>query len=554
MKIFTMRRFTVASAAVAAVAVLAACGSSGGGSSTNTGTGTGTGGGKAPAAAITSPVNDNHPSGTPKQGGTVTVSYQNTSGFDPAQLGDSGGPGFFDALYGTLVSQSFDAKLHYSLADSMDPSADGKTWTIHLHQGAKFSDGTVFDSAAVVWNWKRYQDPATGALFLNLIKGMTFTATDAQTVTVTLPDPNFSFPALVAQYLTYVPEPKYIQDHPNDWRNAAPIGAGPFKITKNTPRVEIDMVPNTNWFGDKPYLDQLIYKAVPSADQSFQSVLAGNIDAYWAVDAQRDWVKQAQGKGTAIYQWVVDGGTTLHWNVRQGRPFADKRVRQALVEAIDPLGLAQAGDSQSTKADLVTSLFLPGSPYNDPSLQNLPYNPGDAQKLFSEVAKETGKPVTFTWLLGINNATWQPKVEYIKSVLDSMQDVKMSIKTLDAPTFVQTQLINHDYDISLRPNSWFIIDPTVSLADRFQTGARNNVEGFDDPAMDAALKAIQAAQTDDARVQAVKDFQKVYYDVIPTWVYSVGVETIFVNPKLTGFDQTVSGYGTPDWTKVGYVS
>lgn len=47
------------------------------------------------------------------------------------------------------------------LADSVNVSDDGLTYTFKLRPGVKFHNGQPLTSADVLWSWKRYMDPAT---------------------------------------------------------------------------------------------------------------------------------------------------------------------------------------------------------------------------------------------------------------------------------------------------------------------------------------------------------------------------------------------------------
>ncbi len=78
------------------------------------------------------------------------------TGLDPATDGNgSANQSYMDAIYGNLFQLGADGKLIPDLALSATPSDGGKTYTIALRPGVKFSDGTPFNAAAVAWNFQQ---------------------------------------------------------------------------------------------------------------------------------------------------------------------------------------------------------------------------------------------------------------------------------------------------------------------------------------------------------------------------------------------------------------
>src|SRR5258706_9359371 len=78
------------------------------------------------------------------------------------------------------------------LAESVQVSKDGKTYTFKLRPGVKFHNGAALTSADVVWAWKRYLDPKTKWLWLpefvgsQGLKSEAVEAADAMTLGVRL--------------------------------------------------------------------------------------------------------------------------------------------------------------------------------------------------------------------------------------------------------------------------------------------------------------------------------------------------------------------------------
>jgi peptide/nickel transport system substrate-binding protein len=137
----TMRRFLFGGAALLLALTAAACG--GGSSSSSSSTN---------AAA----------SGAPKAGGSLTVFEWNgysgdwPAGLDPAtNINGAATQSQMNAIYGSLFELGPKGAIIPDLATGYSFSDGGKTITLDIRQGVKFTDGTPFNAAAVVWNIDR---------------------------------------------------------------------------------------------------------------------------------------------------------------------------------------------------------------------------------------------------------------------------------------------------------------------------------------------------------------------------------------------------------------
>ena len=120
-------------ATLAAIALTAAACGSGGGSS---GTGGSTGA-----------------SGTPKQGGSLTVlegsgfAGQWPAGLDPAtNTNGAANQPYMDSIYGQMFELGSGGKIIPDMATGCTITNGGKTYTLTLRQGVKFTDGTPFNA------------------------------------------------------------------------------------------------------------------------------------------------------------------------------------------------------------------------------------------------------------------------------------------------------------------------------------------------------------------------------------------------------------------------
>src|SRR6266508_4345067 len=62
----------------------------------------------------------------------------------------------FNLIYDSLYELNLDGSYSLSLAKSVDVSEDGKVWTFHMRDGAKFSDGQPLTAEDVAYSFNLY--------------------------------------------------------------------------------------------------------------------------------------------------------------------------------------------------------------------------------------------------------------------------------------------------------------------------------------------------------------------------------------------------------------
>jgi oligopeptide transport system substrate-binding protein len=181
---------------------------------------------------------------------------------DPALNSASVSGNYIRNSFVGLMGHSFDADgnvvLSPELAEKVDVSADGLTYTFTLRQGLKWSDGSDFKASEVASSWNRAASPDLGAdygfLFDYIAKnedGTLNVVTDdtAGTVVVTLVNPCAYFLNLCA-FTTFYPVKVELTDAQGVWATdpATYIGTGPFVMTKYAVDDVISYVKNPNYW------------------------------------------------------------------------------------------------------------------------------------------------------------------------------------------------------------------------------------------------------------------------------------------------------------------
>ncbi len=156
-----------------------------------------------------------------------------------------------------------------ALAERWEITPDGLTYTFHLRQNIKWTDGTPITAHDFVYSWCRALNPDTGCgnsyMLFNILNAEEYNsgeateaevglkALDDQTLQVTLKEPAAYFLNLTAFHAFY-PVPKHIVDNaPDTWASNSNtiVGCGPFKIIKWAHASEIILERNETYWNSE---------------------------------------------------------------------------------------------------------------------------------------------------------------------------------------------------------------------------------------------------------------------------------------------------------------
>ena len=91
---------------------------------------------------------------------------------DPALNSTIDGGEMLIHSFETLLTLDENNEVIPGQAESWEQSEDGMTWTFHLREGLKWSDGSDLTAEDFVYSWQRMADPATAAPYAETLLGM----------------------------------------------------------------------------------------------------------------------------------------------------------------------------------------------------------------------------------------------------------------------------------------------------------------------------------------------------------------------------------------------
>jgi peptide/nickel transport system substrate-binding protein len=402
---------------------------------------------------------------------------------------------------GPLFRSDQDIEPMPEIAKSWDWSEDGKQLTMHLIEGAKWSDGEPFSADDVIFTWDGYiQDtnvnaPRSKDAWSWDGKFATLEKVDENTVKFTFPivkpfdafylmnEGNFDvMPAhqlkpLHPQWSTASPKPSY-----KDFTNAlAPdhlplVTMGPWVVTEY--KTDELMIMRRNpyyWKVDEdgnqlPYLDEVQYRKGPSGIGRDLCTIAGDCDHMnlenpstyvQAMTAAQDptatfnvnWGPELLGFGV-IFNYALNFGITDNDRDVAIRTLSrDLRFRQALSYATDREGIGQSIMKGPFVRGWAGGLF-PGAPDFDKSVVvYYPYDVASANTLLDEVGlKDTNNDGVREWTSGPMSG--QPVVIQLGASQDAKEGqsvaealvnqwgavgIKVNMKVIDSQTWTNTR-------------------------------------------------------------------------------------------------------------------
>ncbi|MBN3132565.1 glutathione ABC transporter substrate-binding protein GsiB [Pectobacterium brasiliense] len=455
---------------------------------------------------------------------------------DPYDANDSLSQTVAKSFYQGLFGFDKEMKLVNVLADSYDVSPDGLTYTVKLHPGVKFHDGTAFNAAAVKVNLDRASNPDNRLKRYNLFKMIDKTeAVDDLTVKITLKTPFSAFVNNLAHPAAVMISPAALKQYGKDI-GFHPVGTGPYRfVTWNqTDFVKVEKF-NGYWKAGLPKLDSITWR--PVVDNNTRAALLQTGEAQFAYPIPFEQAKVLEKNDKLA---LVASPSILHryisMNVTQ-KPFDNPKVREALNYAINKEALIKVAFSgYATPAEGP----LPSSIDYSVKYHPWPYDPAKARELL----KEAGYPDGFTTTLwsSHNHSTAQKVLQFTQQQLAQV-GVKVQVTAMDAgqrAAEVEGKGVK-ETGVRLFYTGWSAStgEADWALSPLFATAswppAQFNTAFYSNPQVDADLANALKTTDRTEKQKLYKDAQdKIWADA--PWIFLATERLVSANSKkLTGF-------------------
>ena len=550
------KRFIVAALAIAGAMSLSGCGGSkSGGEGTKTGDTTQTAAGKKILTIQLGP---------------------DVESIDPALNSAVDGANYILFAFDNLLKMDKDGKVVPGLAEKYEVSDDQLTWTFHLRDGLKWSDGSVLTADDFVYSWQRLVDPNVAAPYAQTVLGMVegyddaigrpdadgnttvdpdptklkVEAPDEKTLIVHMAKPTPYFDKLAA-FVSLSPVKKdVVEANPDGWSidPKTYISTGPFKLTGWEPGSYLMFEKNENyWDADSIKLDGIKCLLMQDQNATFSAYESG--DALMIKDVPTQEITTLKERSDfhidpILGTYYLDLNTTLD-------EFKDPKVREALSLALDRKYISETITSGTyTPASGFVSEGVTdwnGTAWQDNITDKSAYiniddhagNLAKAKELLKEAGYENGVGLP-EMVYSTNDASYHKKIaEYLQQAWGEL-GLKVQVNIVEWKSFTP-QRRSGNYQIAR--DGWVMDynDPS-NILELALTGNGNNNAKYSNPEFDALMSKAATEKDPQTRfgyLHQAEDFIMKDTAMVPLLYYN---DFYLQSDKITGSWHSPDGF------------
>ena len=422
------------------------------------------------------------------------------------------------------------------IADKIDTSADGRTWTIHLKENLHWQDGEKLTSDDVIFTVQKIQDAQTASPLATSWQGVDAERLSELELQFTLANP-YAFFADTLANLYILPKHLFVDVPSTNWKlsdyNLKPVGSGPYKFTTYEKRPDgfVYAYQLTSWqdyFGQKALVENFNFNFYSNVDDLIKNFNAGQIDAVAGLEPENLAQIKRPYETLAFH---MPSYYAVFLNQSKSVPLKDQVVRDALNLATDRTNI------------ITTVLGGHGEPAIGPIPQNGNYfdpellNTTTSLEMASETLDAAGwamdtdgvrKKTVGTEKVPLELTLTVPQIAFLTDTANLLQaswqkiGFKIDLDVRAPEDIAGSAIQNRDYEMLLFGN---ILGKSSDLfsfwhsSERFYPGL--NLALYNNPNADKLIVAIRQELDDSKRTSEFNNLQKqIVGDAPAVFLYS----------------------------------
>ncbi|WP_305461327.1 ABC transporter substrate-binding protein [Photobacterium leiognathi] len=456
-----------------------------------------------------------------------------------------------DLLEG-LVNQDSKGNLVPGAAKSWE-TEDYKTWTFHIRDDAKWSNGDPVTAEDFVYTWRRLADPKTASPYASYIQMTTMDnaediiagkkapetlgveAIDSKTLKVTLDKPVSYFASMLVHTSMKPVNQKVVEKFGDEWTKVGNyVSNGAFKLDTWVVNERIVLARNENYWDNKnTVINQVTFLPIENQVAAMNRFLAGETDMTY--EMPNEHFKRLQKEYPQDVK-VTPYLCSYYYEFNMTRkPFDDANVRKALSYAIDRDVLAKfiVGKGE-TPAYNFTPLATNGLDVEMPEYSKLDQKQrlAKAKELLKAAGYDQNNPLKFNLLY--NTSENHKKIAVaISSMWKKGLGVTAVLENQEWKSYLDAKR-QGNFDISRAGWCGDYNEASTFLA-IMRSDHSQNYPKYSSAAYDKAIDDAVLAKTDAERAADYKDAEAKAAEDMPIMPIYHYVNARLVNPQLGGY-------------------
>ena len=485
------------------------------------------------------------------------------SSFDPSVAFDAVSWAPLNNLMEGLVRLNDKNEPEPAMAEKIDVSDDGLTYTFTLRENAKWSNGDNVTAGDFVYGWKHMLDPETaspaaflayvidGAESYNTGKGkpedIAIEAKDDKTFVVKLTAPTEAFLNIVSNPSFFPVNEKVATENPKWFAEADSFVAnGPFKLESWDHDSKMVFAKNDQyWDKETVKLDKVEWAMVNDTNTEYQMYQSDELDISTVPSELAEQLKDNKElknqdqAGIAFYRFNVEK-----------KPFTNQKVRKAFALAVDQQNIVDYVTKQGQKAAHGFVSYgltnAKGEDFREATGDLITFNKEEAKKLLKEGLKEEGwskiPAVTLTYSTSPDN---KKIAEALQSQFKENLGVDIKLKNVEPAVFMTEQKeLKHQLS---RSSFLFDYADPVNAIESFVTDSTMNRTAWSNKEFDKLIADSKKETDNEKRWKMLQDAEKILIDeapIVPLYFYN---QLTLQKPSVTGVVRHPVGYLELKW-------
>lgn len=419
------------------------------------------------------------------------------------------------------------------VAKEWEVSDDGLTYTFHLNEDAKWSDGEQITAQDFVYGFQRLMDPETAAPYAFIgeyIKNgravetgemetseLGVVAVDDTTLEVTLENPTAYFLSMVGAQAQFAPiREDVVEEYGTDFAATAEknVYSGPYKLTSSENQKWV-FEPNENyWDADSIKLDRAELTYVQNQDTALAMYESGELDY---VELPSASVAQYEGKDNTFLNGNVD---FFYFNCGgSSKALVNKNFRLAMNYALDRNSyneLVNNGIYQTSNGLAFTGLTGVNGTYGEESDLNSYPMDGDKDKAMEylnaalpEIGAASPSDITVT-ITTTDSESAKKQAEVCQEMWSDTLGINVEIDQVTYSEMLSRQA-SGDYEIGW--GGWGAdYDDAYSYLELFKSDSAYNYSQYKNDEVDALLTASQTETDVEKRMEMLHQAEQIIID------------------------------------------